>query len=259
MTDAAQADDAQAGEAQIDELWPDASVGITDDAILSALGSPFAPLVTVNFVSSLDGAATAEGLSGALGSAADKRMFDLLRRPASAILVGAGTVRAEGYGPMVLDEESVSWRVGAGLAPHPVFAIVSGRLDLDPESRIFSAAPVRPIVLTVGSAPAAARDALERVADVIVAGEDELDVTAAITALRSRGLLRIHCEGGPSLFGSLLVADAVDQLSLTLSPQLVGGDAGRIVTADLPEARGLALIGAYRAADVLLLRYGRAS
>lgn len=246
-------------DAQIDALWPEPGIALTDDALLSRMKPPRAPWVSANFVSSIDGAVTVDGLSAGLGSAADKRLFDLQRRPASVILVGAGTVRAEGYGPMVLDEESVAWREGSGLEPHPVFAIVSGRLDLDPDSPIFTAAPARPIVLTVATAPSDRWDALDDVADVIAAGEEQFDAAAAIVALQSRGLTRIHCEGGPSLFGSLLAADVLDEVSLTISPLLAAGDAARIAAGEVPKSRGMALASVLRAGSVLLLRYERAT
>jgi riboflavin biosynthesis pyrimidine reductase len=83
-------------------------------------------------------------------------VFDLLRELCDVVIVGAGTVRGEGYGPMVLPPPSVDQRASGEAAAHPVFAIVSNRLDLDPSSRIFTEAPVRPIVVTTGIPPAIA-------------------------------------------------------------------------------------------------------
>ena len=241
----------------IDALWPDPATALDDDQILARFARPEGPWLSANFVSSVDGAGTHDGLSAGLGGAADKRLFDLLRRPAHAILVGAGTVRAEGYGPLRLDAASVAWRHASGLAAHPVFAIVSGRLDLDPASRIFTEAPVRPIVITTGGSPASKRTALAKVADVIVAGDGELDARSLVAQLADRGILRVHNEGGPSLFGSLLAADVVDELSITVSPQIEGGDARRIVAGDLPEARRMRLAGVLASGSTLLLRYER--
>jgi riboflavin biosynthesis pyrimidine reductase len=245
---------------QIDSLWPVAANALDDDAL--ALGfvrdDRGEPWLRVNFVSSVDGAATHDGLSGGLGGEADKRVFDVLRRLCDVVLVGAGTVRDERYGPMRLDEAAVRWRVANGLPQHPVFAIVSRRLDLDPASKIFTDAPVRPIVVTTGSSPAEGRRSLAEVADVLVCGADSLDAAAMVAALGQRGLAQVHCEGGPSLFGSLLAADVVDELCLTLSPRLEAGDARRIANGGLPEPRGLALARVLRSEGTLMLSYTRA-
>src|SRR4051812_16839170 len=93
--------------------WPSRDTGVLDDAQLAgcyAIGDRSRRLVRVNFVASIDGAATDHGLSGGLSGPADKRVFDLLRRLSDVILVGAGTVRAEGYGAMQLDAASVQSR-----------------------------------------------------------------------------------------------------------------------------------------------------
>src|ERR1700761_4998816 len=185
----------------------------------------------VNFVSSVDGAASVDARSAGLGSDADHRVFDLLRTLCDVVLVAAGTVRKEEYGAMRLRDEDAAARVARGLAAQPVFAIASGTLDLDPTSPVFTDAPVRPIVLTCGSATP--NGALEQVADVIVCGSDAVDPHEMLAALHERGLTRIHCEGGPSFFGSLLQADVVDELCLTLSPLLVSGDSFRVDKGDL--------------------------
>jgi riboflavin biosynthesis pyrimidine reductase len=116
---------------------------------------------------------------------------------------------------------------------------------------------VRPVVVTAGTSPARIRDELSRVADVIVAGETSVDFAAAVSALADRGLTRIHCEGGPSLFASLLAADVIDELCLTVSPLLVAGEAGRISSGDIPEPRDMTLAGVLRSESMLLLRYLR--
>jgi riboflavin biosynthesis pyrimidine reductase len=209
----------------------------------------------VNFVSSVDGAATVDGVSGGLGGEADHRVFDLLRTLCDVVLVAAGTVRKEGYGAMRLGDADVAARVARGLAAQPVFAIATGSLDLDPTSPVFTEAPVRPVVFT--SSAATANSALEQVADVIVAGETSVEAKPMLAALAERGLTRIHCEGGPSFFGSLLAADVVDELCLTVSPLLAGGDSGRIVHGDLPSPRALSLAGVLQSENALLLRYLR--
>jgi riboflavin biosynthesis pyrimidine reductase len=241
---------------RIDSLFP-AATSLDDDALAALYDrvDRSAPWLRVNFVSSVDGAATVDGVSGGLGGAADRRVFDILRQLCDVVIVGAGTVRGEGYGPMVLETPSVDRRVARGLTPHPVFAIVSNRLDLDPASRIFTGAPVRAIVVTTEAAPRDRRDALAAVADVVIAGGERLDPALLVAALADRGLTQQHCEGGPSLFGSLLAAGVVDELCLTVSPLLVGGDSTRIVAGSLPSPRQLRLGHVLASGETLLLRY----
>lgn len=239
--------------ARIDRLWPQPSDNVTDADLVESLG----PGLCVNFVSSADGAATHSGLSGGLSGAGDKRHFELLRRVSDVVLVGAGTVRAEGYGPMRVSDASAQWRAKQGMAEHPVFAIVSGRLDLDPRSPIFTDAPVRPVVVTTARAAGIGR--FEGIADALVAGDGPyIDVPTMIAGLRARGLTRILCEGGPTLFGSLLAADAVDELYLTIAARAEGGGAPRITAGDTP-SRSLKLAHVLKSGDDLLLRYARPS
>lgn len=244
--------------ASIDALIPAAASALSDEAIAAHYSAGSSEhWLRVNFVASIDGAVTVDGKSGGLGGEADHRVFDILRRLCDVVLVGAGTVRTEGYGPMRLDEASVAARVERGLTPQPTFAIVSARLDLDPASPIFTSSPVTPIIVTSAAAPRARFDTLSHLADVIVAGEDSVDASVAVAALGDRGLTRIHSEGGPSLFGSLLASDVVDELCLTVSPVLASGDSGRISTGKLPELRGMSLAGLLWCDNVLLLRYLR--
>jgi riboflavin biosynthesis pyrimidine reductase len=246
--------------ARIDRLWPDPAADLDDEALLDAYAFPAdRTWLRMNFVASLDGAATREGRSGGLGDDADHRVFDLLRYDADVVLVAAGTARAEGYAAMRLGADAVAWRVGRGMPPHPVFALVTRRLDLDPASPIFADAPVRPIVYTVADAPDARRAALAAVADVVDAGASEVEAGRVRDDLAARGLPRIHSEGGPSLFGAFLADGAVDELCLTLAPSLEGGDAGRIAHAGHPAPTGMELVAVLRARDELLLRYSRAS
>ena len=237
----------------IDRLWPEAASGLTDDDIVASLLSD-APVLRINFVSSVDGAVTHEGHSGGLSDEADKRYFELLRRVCDVVLVGAGTVRAEGYGPMRVSENSARWRVANGRTEHPVFAIVSGALDLDPASRIFTEAPVRPIVFTT-SRGADKVAGFAGVADVVVAGTKLVPGDDIVAALHERKLLSVLCEGGPHLFGSMLADSVVDELFLTVNPTLEAGDASRISAGALVEPAHLALASVLVSGSTLLLRY----
>lgn len=240
--------------ARIDRLWPAAADNLSDDDIIAGLATT-APTVRFNFVSSIDGSATHDGLSGGLSGAADKRHFELLRRVCDVVLVGAGTVRSEGYGPMRVSDASARWRARQGMPEHPVFAIVSGSLDLDPRSPIFIEAPVRPIVVT--SARASGLAEIAAVADVVIAGEQRVDIAEALRVIRQHGHDQVLCEGGPSLFGSFLSDGLVDELCLTVEPTLEAGDGPRIAHGSINQAQGMRLGHVLRSGDTLLLRYVR--
>lgn len=215
------------------------------------------PHLRVNFVTSLDGAAWHDGRSGPLNDEWDQQVFAHLRRLADVVMVGAGTIRVEGYGGLRLDEQAQRWRTEHGLPPHPPLAIVSHALDLDPASEAFTDAPVRPLIITHGGAPHDRLDALAEVADLVVHGEDAVDLAAARGELAERGLPQILCEGGPTLFGALIAADAVDELDLTLSPVLESGSAGRIAHG-LQRTLPMRLQHALPGGPMLFLRYLRA-
>jgi riboflavin biosynthesis pyrimidine reductase len=216
------------------------------------------PWLRANFITSLDGAATQDGLSAGLGNADDKLVFDTLRLLADVILVGAGTVRAEGYGGMRAEPADAAWRVAHGLAAQPALAIVSARLDIAPSHPFFADAVVRPIVVTHGGSPADRRAALADVADVLVCGTDAVDVGRMRAELAARGLPQVLCEGGPHLLGALIEADCIDELCLTVSPLLESGPAGRIARGGGQATRRMALTHALPAGDMLFLRYTRA-
>ncbi|RZU66158.1 riboflavin biosynthesis pyrimidine reductase [Microterricola gilva] len=232
----------------------------SDAALFAAYALPerAVPRLRVNFVSSLDGAVTLGGRSGALGTPDDQRLMTVLRTLADVIVVGAGTVRAEGYGGLRLPAESVAWRRARGLSDQPPLAVVSASLGLDPAHPFFSEAVVRPLVLTHAAAPAERREALAEVAEVIDCGAASVEPATLVRALTERGMPQQLCEGGPHLFGELLTADLVDELCLSLSPVLVAGGAGRIAQGAAEAARRMRLLHALPAGDMLLLRYARA-
>ena len=216
-----------------------------------------------NMVSSLDGAATAAGRSGGLSGEADRQVFALLRALADVVLVGAGTVRAEGYRPARATAGPRWAWLREGRPPAPPIAVVTRALDLDTGTPLFTGAPpyARTIVVTTGSAPAGRRAAAARTADVIVAGDDGVDLATALDELASRGHRRILCEGGPHLLAQLAGAGLVDELCLTLSPVLAGPGAGRIVAGGPPPVGGapqpFALAHALADEEYLLCRYVR--
>jgi riboflavin biosynthesis pyrimidine reductase len=215
------------------------------------------PLLRVNFIASIDGAATHEGLSGGLNNEDDKLVFDTLRMLSDVILVGAGTVRAEGYGGIRVAPADAAWRVARGLPAQLPVAIVSSRLEIEPTHPVFADAAVRPLVVTHAGSSAERRSELAEVADILVCGEDAVDPRAMVAALARRGLNQVLCEGGPHLFGALIEADCVDDLCLTLSPVLEGGTAGRIARSDSAATREMALLHVLTAGDMIFLRYAR--
>ncbi|MEV0354696.1 pyrimidine reductase family protein [Nocardia sp. NPDC050697] len=187
------------------------------------------PSVRVNFVSSIDGAITDGDTVSSLTTPADKALFFALRAVADAVLVGAGTVRAEDYGPAGGSAEVQRWRAEHGLAPIPPVVVVSGSAGIEPDSRLVTAARVAPVLITSATADAGRVAALER-AGVRVLRCAGAEVTSAevLSALAGLGLLRVLCEGGPTLLGQLLADDAVDELCVTTSPLALGGQASRI-------------------------------
>jgi riboflavin biosynthesis pyrimidine reductase len=159
------------------------------------------PWVLVNMIASLDGAVAIGERSGGLGGTADQRLFFTLRDLADVILVGAGTARAEKYGP----PRRSGQRIG----------VVTRRAHLDWQSRLFTSGAG--FVLTTEDGPDVPVDAVR-------AGRGAVDLPAALQQLEGTVVL---CEGGPSLNGDLLAADLIDEWCLTIAPLLVGGTAGR--------------------------------
>jgi riboflavin biosynthesis pyrimidine reductase len=209
------------------QLFPAA----TDQPDLAALYAyPDGQWLRANMVSSADGAATLNGLTAGISSDSDRRVFALLRTLSDVILVGAGTVREEGYKPARSRELWIDLR--AGRAPTPPIAVVSARLDLDPAGPLIAKAPAhaRTIVITTAQAPAGRRAELARHADVIVAGDVAVDLNAAVRALAARGHRRLLTEGGPHLLAQLVEAGLVDELCLTIGPLMAGPGASRIVS-----------------------------
>jgi len=240
-------------------IWPQPDPSHLDDTALTSLyavNNRSRRRVRVNFVTSLDGAVTLDGYSAGLSGPADKRVFKLLRDDCDALLVGAGTLRHEGYRSLDLGPERGAKRRAAGLAEQPTLVVVSGRLDVPAEP--LATSPVRPIILTHGASPPARRTALGEHAEVLICGDTAVDLPAALTTLAERGLPQVLSEGGPHLLGALTAADAVDELCLTVAPLLAGPGAGRITAGPLvPDARRLALAHVLEADGNLLLRYTR--
>ncbi|MCW2587388.1 MAG: bifunctional deaminase-reductase domain protein [Frankiales bacterium] len=167
------------------------------------------PHLRAGFVVSVDGAVAVEGTSGPLGSAADKAAFRALRTGCDAVVVGAGTVRAEDYGPVQHRPAAAAWRAAHGRAAETPIVVVSRTGRLSPDARLLAG----PVLLAVP-------EGVDVDLDVEVIRTTE--PRSLVAALHARGLTRLLCEGGPSLLTSLLAAGVVDELCLTTSPTAVG-------------------------------------
>ena len=180
-------------------------------------------------IASLDGGTSAGGLSGALGGPADKVVFAALRAAADVILVGAGTMRAEKYGPARVAPAARERRTAIGLSPTPPIAVLTSSCRLDWDLPFFTDAESRPLVVTTAMAEPDDRARAAEAASVVVAGEQRVDLARALAELAALGFSAVLAEGGPTILGQLAARGLIDELCLTLSPTLVGGEASRIL------------------------------
>ncbi|MEU0129527.1 MULTISPECIES: pyrimidine reductase family protein [unclassified Streptomyces] len=218
------------------------------------------PWLRANMVSTLDGAAQHDGRSQGISCPADMRIFGTLRGLADVVVVGAETVRLEGYRPARAREAFAARRAAAGQGPAPAVAVVSASLDLDFSLPLFVSPLVPTFVITGAAAPQdrirAARDAG---AEVLVAGDGgAVDPARAVAELAARGLNRLLTEGGPRLLGQFVAAGVLDELCLTLSPLLTAGEAQRIAggpAVAVPER--FSLVSLLEESGFLFTRYGK--
>ncbi|MEU3462131.1 pyrimidine reductase family protein [Streptomyces sp. NPDC006733] len=205
------------------------------------------PYLRANMVASLDGAAWHDGKSQGLSSAADLRIFGTLRALADVVVVGAGTVRQEGYQPAKAREVFAERRAAAGQGPAAAIAVLSASLDLDFSLPLFTSPLVPTLVLTGATAPPERVAAATRAGAVVVTAGDGAgaDPARAVRELAERGLTRMLHEGGPRLLAQFAAAGVVDELCLTIAPLLTAGDAPRIMNGPgvtVPERFSPALI-----------------
>lgn len=186
------------------------------------------PWMIVDMIASIDGATAVAGRSGGLGGAADKAVFRALRAVPDVVLVGAATARIENYGAVELDDEVRTRREARGQAPVPRLALVSGRMDLDPDSPLFTEAAEAPIVLTTEAMEATNAERFDGRAELVSAGTDSVDMASALARLHDAGARIVLVEGGPSLNGQLVAAGLVDEWCQSLAPLLVAGDSARV-------------------------------
>ncbi|WP_138734862.1 dihydrofolate reductase family protein [Modestobacter excelsi] len=233
-----------------------ADAGVLDDpGLADAYRVPAGRHLRVNFVAALDGAISVEGRSGGLGSDGDRRVFRVLRALADAVLVGAGTAAAEGYRPITADSAVGLLRARLGRPAVAPVVVVSRRASLSPVDQLVTGAVTPTVLVTCAAADPDRRTALAAAGvDVLVCGDDEVDLPTALTALADRGVEQVLCEGGSALFRAALAAGVVDELDLTIAPLLVGGGPGLLASA-LPGPARAELLQVLAEDDVLLTRY----
>ena len=207
--------------------------------------------VLSNMVAGLDGTAAISGKVGALSTPRDAELFRRLRSVADVVLVGAETVRRERYGPIRLDDGLRAARRQRGQG-EPRFAIVSASLDLDVDLPLFAAGP--PLILTCSRSDPAR---LAGIAEIVVVGDERVDLAAAVAELAQRSLTVVLCEGGPTLLGGLIALDLLDEYCLTLTPVIGGDPLPAVNTAGLAELRHFRLAHVAEEDDTLFLRYLR--
>ncbi|MFD3607845.1 pyrimidine reductase family protein [Streptomyces atroolivaceus] len=218
------------------------------------------PWLRANMVSTLDGAAQHDGRSQGISCPTDMRIFGTLRGLADAVVVGAETVRLEGYRPARARDAFAARREAAGQGPAPAIAVVSATLDLDFSLPLFVSPLVPTFVITGAAAPSdRVRAAREAGAEVLFAGDGAaVDPARALAELGGRGLDRLLTEGGPRLLGQFVAAGVLDELCLTLSPLLTAGDAQRIAGGPaIPVPERFSLVSLLEEGGFLFTRYGK--
>jgi len=211
------------------------------------------PIVRANLVTSLDGQISgADGRAKSLSTADDQLIFALLRSLSDAIIVGAQTVRAEQYRlPAITREELVVAREASGRENPPVLVIISRSGRLDPALECLQQPT---IVITPATTPTENIAALTKVVEVVQFPGEEISFHQIISLLRDRGLTQILVEGGAALLSAMLEQQAIDELCLTLSPQLVGAQDQSLVDG-VGAHSALELAHLVAAPDCLFTRY----
>ncbi len=219
---------------------------------------PHRPLVRINMVATLDGhVADADGVSGSFGGDGDSQAFFAMRHLADGIVAGAGTVRAEGYGPMRLRDGWHQRRLQDGRDQPASIVVVTGSVDLDTSAPLFADAVAPTFVLTTTDAPADRVAQVRRAGGIVLAcGTGTIDLAGGLAELRGQhGLNHLLVEGGPALNGTMLDAGLVDELCLTLTPTVAGGDDGRRIVSGLSARHDLQLAQVLSQDGELLLTY----
>ena len=218
------------------------------------------PFVYVNMAMTVDGKITSASREyPAFTSGQDKKSMDRLRAEADAILVGAGTVRADDPPMSVRDPEMLDYRRSLGKPDDIRTVVVSSSLDLDPGSRFFSSSGSDRIIATVEDAPEDRAHSLAGLAEIWKLGRGRVDLVGLLSKLRERGVERLLVEGGGELNWAFIVSGLVDELYVTVAAVLLGGrNAPTLLEGDgyAMDARvRLKLLSVDRHGDELYCRY----
>ena len=213
------------------------------------------PYAVANFISSADGRATFHGRSAPLGDPADRELFHALRGQADAVLIGSTTIRIERYGRLIRDPDRRQRRVDDGRTPEPLACVVTRSGHVPTEAPLFSDAEARIVVF---GPPGLDLGPVDAQVEVVELDRGELTLTTVMRRLRTGfGIRSLLCEGGPTLFGALLMEGLVDELFLTFAPKLTGGGTSPAITSgpELPDLQRLELVWALEHEGSLYLRY----
>ncbi len=210
------------------------------------------PYLILNFATTLDGRAAISGRSGPIGSDTDTEMLQRLRTRVDAVMIGAGTMRAERYGRIVSDPQLRAYRERTGLAHDPLGVIVSNRLELPWDAGLFTDGGGRVVVFT-----ASEEEPPETATPVtIIRHPDGVELDRALEwLLTERGIRSVLCEGGPTLHGRLREGGLADELFLTIAPKIAGGEGPRILEGALPDIDLVELAWLLDSGSELFARY----
>src|SRR5436305_2314327 len=219
---------------------------------LKSLALPDRPYLILNFATTLDGRAAINGRSGPIGSETDTEMLQRLRTRVDAVMIGAGTMRAERYGRMVSDPQLRAYRERTGLAHDPLAVIVSNRLELPWDAALFTNGGGRVVIFTASeeTPPETATPV------TVVRHPDGVELDRALEWVRwERGICSVLCEGGPTLHGRLREGGLADELFLTIAPKIAGGEGPRVLEGALPDVDGVELAWLLESGSELFARY----
>jgi riboflavin-specific deaminase-like protein len=219
---------------------------------LKPLALPDRPYLVLNFATTLDGRAAISGRSGPIGSETDTEMLQRLRTRVDAVMIGAGTMRAERYGRIVSDPDLRAYRERTGLAHDPLGVLISNRLDLPWDASLFTNGGGRVVVFT-----ASEQEPPETETPVTIVRHPEgVELDRALEwLLRERGIHSVLCEGGPTLHGRLREGGLADELFLTIAPKIAGGEGPRVLEGALPDIDQVELAWLLESEGELFARY----
>jgi riboflavin-specific deaminase-like protein len=219
---------------------------------LNPLARPDRPYLVLNFATTLDGRAAIDGRSGPIGGETDTEMLQRLRTRVDAVMIGAGTMRAERYGRMVSDPDLRAYRESAGLAHDPLAVIVSNRMELPWEAGLFTAGAGEVVIFTASEQEPPETETLV----TAVRHPEGVELDRALGwLLRERGIRSVLCEGGPTLHGRLREGGLADELFLTIAPKIAGGEGPRVLEGALPDVDRVELAWLLASHDELFARY----